>query len=124
MVPQQRGQHGAAQKTRTDMGKISVTGTVYLVTVERGDYYKQAIPFRLYATRAKAERFLTRLKRHHAKKPKEPEGTWALNLTDDQQAEHTAWWAALQQWQNKHPGGPENAYASIDEWEIRPMPIC
>lgn len=117
MVPQQRGQHGAALRMRTDMGKISVTGTVYLVTVDQGDYYNFPTPFRLYATRVKADRFIERVRRHRAKKPEEPDGPTSS-------PEYKEWMVKMNEWRSKHPGGPDNAWRGLDAWQVRPMPIC
>ena len=84
------------------MPKTLIAGTLYLITVEQGDYYTHATPFRLYATRAKADRFMNRLKLHYSRKPATP-----LHPQDDEV--HEEWYAKLLAWQVKHPGGKDNS---------------
>lgn len=98
------------------MPKGLIAGTLYLVTVEAGDYHTLPIPFRLYGTRVKADRFIERIRRYHAKKPVEP----GSNATDRESEE---WWGALTEWQEKHPGGAHH-HRDPDEWHVRPMPVC
>lgn len=92
-------------------------GTVYLITIEQGDYYKYATPFRLYSTREKADRFMGRLNRHWAKKPAQFEANF-----DDQAYE--VWCAEMREWERKHPGGADNSYRSLSDWAVLPMTIC
>lgn len=99
------------------MPKCLVTGTAYLITVEKGDYVKYGVPFRVYATREKAERFMTRLRLHYSRKPTEIS-------TEASELESDTWYAALMLWQEKHPGGANNWYTDLDEWAIVPMKLC
>lgn len=90
-------------------------GTVYLITVDRAhlDGYTET-PFRLYATREKADRFINRLKRHYSKLPTPPK---VGEATD-------SWVKALKDWRAKHPGGEDLAGTALDDWRIKPMVIC
>lgn len=74
------------------MPKGLIAGTLYLVTLER-------------------------IKRHHAKKPVEPDD-------DASEGETSKWYQDLQEWMLKHPGGRDNAYYDPSEWAVRPMLVC
>ena len=99
------------------MPKTLIAGTLYLITVESCSCPNMAEPFRLYATRAKADRFMNRLKLHHSRKPVEPsseQGELAYDL----------WYKNLQAWNRKHPGGSDHRHRNLDAWAVLPMSVC
>ena len=106
------------------MPKGLIAGTLYLVTVDAGEYRDIDTPFRLYGTRVKADRFIERIKRHYAKRPKEPAREPGTKLQSDYDIEHDEWWRRLQEWGDRHPGGKDNMYNLPGDWKVRPMPVC
>lgn len=86
--------------------------TIYLLTVESGDYHKYPVTIRAYASNGQSsalQKLMRRLDRHYANKPN----------TDEE--ENPDWWNQLCAWQEKHPLGSSYGHADRGDFKIESM---
>ena len=89
-----------------------VPRTIYLLTVETGDYHTYPVTLRAYASNGQSsalQKLMRRLDRHYKKKP---------NLNE---AENPNWWEQLCEWQKLHPLGHHHARAELEDFKIESM---
>lgn len=100
------------------MARGRIYGTVYLLTVERGDYHTHPVTLRVYSSNepgSALQKLLARLDRHYKKKPERP-------LISDGDTALEAWFAASLEWESKHPI-PDEHYRNRDDFKVVPMEI-
>lgn len=100
------------------MARGRIYGTVYLLTVERGDYHARPVTLRVYASNAPGsalQKLLARLDRHYKKKPERP-------LANASEEALEAWFVASLAWESKHPI-PDHHYYDRDDFKVVPMEI-
>lgn len=88
--------------------------TIYLLTVDEGDYHKQPVTIRAYASNSydsPLQKLVRKLDRYYAAKP---------NLNE---AENPDWWEQLTAWQEKHPISGMGGYYERSDFKIHSIKL-